>query len=725
MRNLKIGQMVRSPVVLLSLLLALLIPFAAIGIYSLLNPQQEPQPNPDPVVKDPVPVRAPVFVEVVAQFPGAAPEEVERQVTIPLEVNLAGMPGLNYTRSKSLFGLSCLSLEFEARVDLVQARQEVINRLNILQTLPQGVIPQISPMALGSEVVRYVLHSPQDQQGHAYYTLSDLRACQDWILEREFRRLPGVADVTSLGGAVKRYEVHLDPDRLRRYALSIQQVNDALAAANANVGGDFLLQGDVRAVGLFGGGLDPLQQVLALKDFRVAAEQLRTEETRRLRAIHQLVVANVMAVPVILEDIVEGGRAGPGEVPRQQGVVVTQQPGQTKVGLAVAGRPDEESKVEGIILRRPGEEPTQVLERVLARIKELNETPQKLPPGISIDIIHKDLVADPLSSGSPLWIYGTFPAASSQNAIVESMRIVRSTLSRHPEVRIVLSQVFGEGGADGFGTNHQVECLVTFKPVQDWPAAPGHDRSRTQSEVMETIRAELKRLVVGVDWSVSSHQRDPILSAFVASPNEELVKILGPDLTELERLARQVRGALTGIPGIEDVAVCNITGRPKLEFRVDPDKCRKWGVSVTDVTNLIQMAVGGRSVTTMIEGEKRFDITLRFPAGTSILDLPVDISNNQVLPPKGLEGKPIANAPRLRLRDLASPLGPDGAPDPKGEFERVGVSVIYREQGKRCIAVTFRIGSGSRAAILTEARQRTERLIEGPHQVDWADPPVE
>src|SRR5690348_12874139 len=126
---------------------------------------------------------APAIIEIVAQYPGASAEEVERQVTIPLEVTLAGMPGLKYTRSKSLFGLSHLRNQFDYGIDFYAARQEVINRLQFVTGLPTGVNPQISPETPTGEIYRYTLNNPKDPLGRDIYTLNDLKALQDWSLE--------------------------------------------------------------------------------------------------------------------------------------------------------------------------------------------------------------------------------------------------------------------------------------------------------------------------------------------------------------------------------------------------------------------------------------------------------------------------------------------------------------------------------------------------------------
>ena len=155
-----------------------------------------------------------------------------------------------------------------------------------------------------------------------------------------------------------------------------------------------------------------------------------------------------------------------------------------------------------------------------------------------------------------------------------------------------------------------------------------------------------------------------------------------------------------------------------MEFRVDPEKCQRWGVMTADVNNVVSSALGARAQSSMVEGEKLFDIAIRWPkrlrgSETSILDIPVDIINNQVVLSQGPgvvpsatgsglatpsskgtradTSNPISNAPRLRLRDLVTPVGEDGSPEPDGQFERHGASDIYRENGKRMIAVKFSV----------------------------------
>src|SRR5262249_1596733 len=245
-----------------------------------------------------------------------------------------------------------------------------------------------------------------DALGRDVYTLNDLKSLQDWTLQREFRRLPRIADVVSSGGTVKRYEIHPDPDRLRRYGVTLAQLTAAVANSNANVGGDYLTQGhpvlNVRGVGLLGDGRDPAQEVLGMTDPHAAAAHLRAEEQRRLREIRQLVLASVNNVPVRVDDVVEGGPLADGQ-PSLQGVVVGHQTRLGKVSLTRprvaggAGGPyrlvrasdaawvDADDKVQGIVLLRKNEDSLPALRDVQAKVKELNETPGRLLPGVKIE----------------------------------------------------------------------------------------------------------------------------------------------------------------------------------------------------------------------------------------------------------------------------------------------------------------------------------------------------
>ena len=244
---------------------------------------------------------APAIIEVVAQYPGASAEEVERQVTIPLEVALAGMPGLQYTRSKSLFGLSHLRNQFDYANDYEQAKQEVINRLQLAK-LPPGVTPQISPPRRPAKSIATRCPTRRTPSASRFTRSTISRRCRTTSSSASCSRVPRIAGVTAAGGTIKRYEVQPDPDRLRQYGITLAQLQKALGDSNANVGGDNLVQGQtnlvVRGIGLIGGGDDPIMAVLGMNDAEAAAAYLRTEEARRFREIRQTVITSVNNVPV-------------------------------------------------------------------------------------------------------------------------------------------------------------------------------------------------------------------------------------------------------------------------------------------------------------------------------------------------------------------------------------------------------------------------------------------
>src|SRR3954453_12771856 len=189
------------------------------GIYSAKNLNVEAYPDPTPPL-----------VEVITQNPGARPEEMERLIGIPLETVLHGMPGLDDMQSTSINGLNDIKCQFAYGTDYKSARQEVINRIGAVSNLPPGVTPGLSPWSPTGEIVRYVLEGPG-------YTTNQLKAVQDWVVNRALKQVPGVIDVTGYGGTVKQYQVLLDSKLLRNYNITMQQVEAAIDGSNANVGG--------------------------------------------------------------------------------------------------------------------------------------------------------------------------------------------------------------------------------------------------------------------------------------------------------------------------------------------------------------------------------------------------------------------------------------------------------------------------------------------------------
>ncbi len=251
-------------------------------------------------------------VNVITLFPGRAAEEVERQVTIPLEVVLAGIPNSVRMFSHTQFGLSFLILTFNDAADPYFARQQVVERLREAD-LPPGVQPELAPLSTPiGEVYRYRLKSDIPDS-------RELRTLQDWVVVRQLKLIPGVADVVSLGGLIKQYEVNPDLGKLRDYKVTLHQLTEALSRGNANAGGGYTEQGRqqylIRGIGL-----------------------LRSAEE-----IGNIVVAERNGVPVLVKHLAE---VTVGNVPRQ----------------GIVGQDDEDDVTSGIVLMRKGENPSLVLD---------------------------------------------------------------------------------------------------------------------------------------------------------------------------------------------------------------------------------------------------------------------------------------------------------------------------------------------------------------------------
>ncbi len=284
---------------------------------------------PDPV---------PPLVDIVTQSTGQSAEEIERYITIPLEIQMAGIPNVQAIRTISLFGLSDVKVQFTYDFTYYQAEQWVTNRLSQLAALPNGAQPQISPTSPIGEVFRYRVVGPPN------YSVTDLKTLQDWVLERRFKAVPGVIDVTGWGGKTKTYDIAIDQRKLVGYGLSIPQVLQALGNANINVGGQTVNFGPQSAV-VRGVGL-----IHSMDDIR------RT-----------LISAN-QGAPVLLGDVAE---VSVGNLPR----------------LGIAGFDQVDDIVQGIVLMRRGAESIPTIKRVEAEVDKINAA-GILPPGVSIQRIY-------------------------------------------------------------------------------------------------------------------------------------------------------------------------------------------------------------------------------------------------------------------------------------------------------------------------------------------------
>ena len=307
-------------VVLLVMMLA-----AGVASFKVLNIEAYPDP-------------VPPLVDIVTQSTGQSAEEIERYITIPLEIQMAGIPNLQAIRTISLFGLSDVKVQFTYDFTYQQAEQWVTNRLSQLGPLPNGAQPQISPTSPIGEIYRYRVVGPDN------YSVTDLKTLEDWVLERRFKAVPGVIDVTGWGGKTKTYDIAIDQRKLVGYGLSVPQVLTALGNANINVGGQTVNFGEqsavVRGVGLIH-----------------SAEEIR-----------KTLIANVQGAPVLIGDVAE---VTIGNLPR----------------LGIAGTDESDDIVQGIVLMRRGAESVPTIQRVEAEVEKVNSS-GILPPGVSIQRIY-------------------------------------------------------------------------------------------------------------------------------------------------------------------------------------------------------------------------------------------------------------------------------------------------------------------------------------------------
>ena len=307
-----------------ALMLVALGAWLAAGLYAFARLDIEAYPDPSPPL-----------VEFITQNPAWSAEEMERQVTVPIETALFGLPGLEYTRSISLFGLSDVKLYFAYGTDYFKDRQEALDRMQFV-SLPDNLTPQLSPWSPIGEIYRYRLAGPA-------FSLNELKAVQDWYVRREIKQVPGIIDVTTFGGTTRQYQAEIDPQKMLDYRVTLPQVLTAVGASNANVGGNYLTLGsqsvNVRGVGL-------LQTLGEMQD---------------------VIIAEHNGVPVFLKDV---AAVHEGFQPR----------------LGRVGMDGDSDVVEGVVLLQRGEQSLPALRLLRQRVTALNEG--RLPAGMRLHTIY-------------------------------------------------------------------------------------------------------------------------------------------------------------------------------------------------------------------------------------------------------------------------------------------------------------------------------------------------
>jgi cobalt-zinc-cadmium resistance protein CzcA len=804
---------------------------------------------------------------IVTQWNGRSAEEVERFVTTPIEISMNSVQRKTNVRSITMFGLSIIKIIFEDDVEDFFARQQVNNQLRNI-SLPDGVEPDVQPpYGPTGEIFRYVLRSSKRDT-------RDLLTIQNWTIDRELRRVPGVADIVAFGGQEKIYEISVNPLKLQQYDLTPLELYEAVSKSNLNVGGDVIEKNGqayvVRGIGLLDSKRD----------------------------IENTIVDIFNGNPLLVKDIATVSEA-------------------SKPRVGQVGLNDNDDVVEGIIVMRKGENPSEVLGRVKEKILELNTS--ILPGDVKMEtfydrdnlmayctktVMHnlfegiilvtvivfvfmadwrttvvvavviplallfsflmlklKGMSANLLSLGaidfgiiidgavvmvegifvaldhkahsvgmkrfnslaklglirstgvqmgkaiffskliiisallpifsfekvegkmfSPLawtlgfallgallftltlvpllisillnknvkekeflvpravnrgiekafawtfghkkttlliagicfvltivstrwlgteflpqlnegalWVEAKMPMSYSLPKTVEMVKILRNELRQFPEVNGVLSQTGrSNDGTDPSGF-YYVQMQVNLKPKEEWT------RKITLDQLVEEMDKHLKNYQ-GINYNYSQPIIDNVAEAVAGMNASNAVKIYGDDLNKLDDYANQVIAQIKDVEGIKDVGILRNIGQPEISILLDEEKMAIYGVTKTEAQAVIEMAIGGKTATQKYEGEKKFEIRIRYEKEfrkneDDILMLMI----------------PTINGNRIPLKEIASIR------------QITGPAFIYRDNTKRFIGVKFSVRERDLGSTIAEAQKKVAKnihLSEG-YKIGW------
>ena len=794
---------------------------------------------------------SPPTIGIIAQQPGWSAEEMERQITLPLETQLNGMPGLDHLRSISLFGLTDIKCYFKYGTDYNFDRQEVLNRLQMV-TLPAGAQPTLSPQSATGEIYRYEL---RDEGA----SLMDLKTAQDWILERQFKQVPGVIDVVSFGGQTKQFHIDLDPNKLIQFNVSVPQVMQAISNSNSNVGAGYLELGaqcyNVRGIGLCrneedigdvqvaerngapiyvkqlgevsAGAKTPIGRVgrdynpdivqgvvlmrkgeksmptlnavrkkveainndLLPKGMKVVPYYDRTDliniTTRTvthtlitgmvlvtfillaflgdLRAslvvalsiplslmftfimmvirgdsanlismgaidFGIIVDASVVMVENIVRHLSEGSTPGSDQARTtaaaqevvkpiifSTAVIVaaflplfTMTGVEGKVfgpmamtyGLALAGAlilaMTFSPVMSSLLLRtRAGGHDTILVRWIRAGYnRALRATLAR--PALTIGVATLALIAAgatlPILGGEfmpkleegNLYVRASMPNTISYTYASQLTDQMREVFKKHPEVTTVISQLGRPDDGTDPTSYFNCEFIVLLKPFDKWP------KGRTKANLIGDCETELRR-IPGVNYNFSQAIQDNVEEAMSGVKGENSIKLFGDDLEKLEATADQIKNVMAAIPGVADLGVFGELGQPNLLIRINRQEAARYGILPNDINETTQAAIGGHAVTQLLDGEKRFDVVVRFlPQYRQSLEA---IGAIRINSPDG---------ERVPLKQLA-------------EITRqTGASFIYREDNARYIPIKFSVRGRDLQSTIDEIQSRIKSQAQLP-----------
>ncbi len=807
-------------------------------------------------------------VRIITQVPGKAAEEVERLVTIPLEKELNGIPHAEPPRSVSIFGLSVVTVIFDDGIPSFMARALVHEKMDQAD-LPSNVSPQLDPDASPvGEIYRYTVEGKE-------WSPSARKEWQDWYLERKFKSVPGVVDVTGFGGPTKAYLVEIDPDRMRALNLSQAQVMGAIANSNGSTGGSYIVQNGqdymVRGLGLLHSVEDIGNVVISstaqgvpilVRDVAIVhiGERVRLGKVGKNDdgdVVEGIVLMRrgenpsnaVENLKAAWNDIQKGLPAGMRMVPLYDRLALVQKTSETithnvaegivlvvvilmlylfqvrsaliaataiplalctaMVLLNVFHMPanllslgaidfgiivdasiimveniirhlahikdkstrDKEQilaaiydaalevtrpilfatsiivvtflpiftfeKVEGKLFRPlafmmnfqllgaviaamfvvpvlcymvfsrklPSEKESPIMEKAITIYRPLLFWSMKNKMKVALIgagvilfsvfgfcIMGAEFLPE-LEEGN-IWLRVTIlPTSVSLDQAASIANDIRKTLRTYPEVTNVVSQV---GSADdGTDPNNysNIEIFVDLKPKEEWESKYG-----TKQELINAIDAQLLTEKPGLLYNFSQYIKDNMDEAIAGVKGELGIKIYGQDLYVISDLGRQIQKWVEKVPGMVDVACDKVLGQPQLLIDIDREKAARYGVNTSDILDIVETSIGGKVITELIEGERRFAIMLRYQK--SYRDEVSELGNILVSTPSGT---------RIPLSQLAEIK------------ESHGATAILRDRNERRIAVKANIRGRDLVSAVREAQDLVVKNVKIPdgYHIIW------
>jgi cobalt-zinc-cadmium resistance protein CzcA len=804
---------------------------------------------------------------IVTEWQGRSAQEIERFVSIPIEVAMNSVQRKANVRSISMFGLSVIKIIFDDDVEDFFARQQVNNQL-INVNLPEGVAPEVQPpYGPTGEIFRYVLNSKTKDT-------RELLTIQNWIIDRQLRAVPGVADVVAFGGREKIYEIQVNPALLNRYEITPLDVFQAVNKSNINVGGDVIEKNGqayvVRGMGLLN-SLEDIENII-IEDRQgvpVLVKNVATVQQSDLPRVGQVGLntsddvvegiivmrkgenpsevldrvkskieeLNTQILPgdvhmdtfydrdvlmtytthTVLHNLVEGivfvtaivllfmadwrttvivsiiiplallfaffclklkgmsanllslgaidfGIIIDGAVVMVEGLFVALDHTAQKIGMErfnkisklglikrTAARTGKAvffskliiitallpifsfEKVEGkmfsplaytlgfallgaliftltlvpvlsaVLLKKNVKEKHTFIvtffERIVSKGFNWTFSHQRISLSIAVAVVALTLFSMrwmgteflPQLNEGALWVEAKMPMSMSLSETVKMVRTLRGELQDFKEVNGVLSQTGrSNDGTDPSGF-YYVQMQVNLKPKDEW------ERKISTDDLIEEMDKKLKKYQ-GINYNYSQPIIDNVAEAVAGMNANNAVKIFGPDLDQLDKLAEQVLASIHNVPGIKDAGILRNVGQPEIQIRLHDHKMALYGVTTADAQAVIEMAIGGKTASVMYEGERKFDIRLRFPYAYRRSE--DEIKNILV---------PTMNGSKVALNEIATITS------------MTGPAFIYRDNNSRFIGVKFTVRERDLGSTIADAQKEVLKKVTIPqgYTVHW------